>query len=82
MKSDRETCCKNSSKDLKNCQKTKSYPDDAPSKLDNFSMVFRHQEEKEITLYAENNRMPRDQEGTRKKKDGSKAMYDLAQSRT
>ena len=28
-------------------------------------MLFRHQEEKENTFYAENNRMPRDQERTR-----------------
>ena len=48
------------SNDLRNCQKTRSYPDYAPkqvwdlSKLDNSPMLFRHQEEKEINLHAEN----------------------------
>ena len=44
-------------------------------------MLFRHQEEKQINLYAENIRCLE----TKKelvKKGGSKAMYDLAQSRT
>ena len=60
MKSDRETCCKNTSNDLKDCQKTRSYPEHVPkqvwdySKLDNSSMLFRHQEEKEINHCAEN----------------------------
>ena len=42
-------------------------------------MLFRHQEEKEINLYAENIRCL----GIKNElvsKDGSKAMYDLAQS--
>ena len=74
MMSDRETCCKVTSEDLKNCQKTRGYPDNAPkqvwdqSTLDSSSVLFRHQEEKKINLYAENIReytMPRDQEGTR-----------------
>ena len=62
-KSDRETCCKkNKSNDLRNYQKTRSYQDYAPkqvwdqSKLDNSSMLFRHQEEKQINLYAEKRR--------------------------
>ena len=60
MKSDSETCCKYTSNDLRNCQKTRNYPDYAPkqvwdlSKLDNSSILFHHQEEKQITLYAEN----------------------------
>ena len=33
MKSDRETRCKNTSNDLKNCQKTRSYPDYAPKQV-------------------------------------------------
>ena len=33
MKSDRETCCKNTSNDLRNCQKTRSYPDCAPKQV-------------------------------------------------
>ena len=61
MKSDKETRCKNTSNNLKNCQKTRSYPNNAPkqiwdqSKLDNSSMLLRHREEMKI----------RDQEGTR-----------------
>ena len=52
MKSDRETWCKNTSNDLRNCQKTGSSPDFAPiqvwdwSELD-ISSIFRHQEDKE-----------------------------------
>ena len=62
MKSDRETCCKNTSNDLRNCPKTRSYPDYAPkqvwdkSKMGNSSMLFHHQEEKKTNLYAENKR--------------------------
>ena len=86
MKSDRETCCKHTSNDLKNCQKTtRSYPDYAPkqvrdqSKLDNSSMLFRHQEGRKINFYAGNTRYL---EMTRKiaQKGGSKAMHDLALS--
>ena len=33
MKSDRETCCKNTSNDLRNYQKTRSYPDCAPKQV-------------------------------------------------
>ena len=60
MKSDRETCCKNTSNDLKNCKKTRSYPDYALkqgrdwSKLDNSSLLFCHLDEKEINLCADN----------------------------
>ena len=87
MKSDREICCKNTRNDLKNCQKTRSYPNYAPkqvsdlSKLDNYSMLFCHQEEKETNYYAENIRCLE----IKKElilKGGSKAMYDLAPSRT
>ena len=46
------------------CQKTRSYP--------NCAMLFCHQEEKEINLYAENIRI----------RGGSRAKYDLALSRT
>ena len=80
MERDRRTCCKNTSNDLKNCQTTRSYPDYAPkqvwdwSKLDNFSMLFRHQEERKINLYAENVR--------RFEIKKELPMYDLAQSRT
>ena len=87
MKSDRETCCKKTSNDLKNCQKTRSYPDHAPkqvwdqSKLDNASMLFRHQEEKEINLYAENLRCLEIKKEL-VSKGGSKAMCDLVPSRT
>ena len=33
LKSERETCCKNTSNDLRNCQKTRSYPDFAPKQV-------------------------------------------------
>ena len=33
MKSDRETCCKNESNDLRNYKKTRSYPDYAPKQV-------------------------------------------------
>ena len=33
MKSDRGICCKNTSKDLKTCQKTRSYPNYAPKQI-------------------------------------------------
>ena len=33
MKSDRETCCKNTSNDLTNCQKTRSYPNCSPKQV-------------------------------------------------
>ena len=32
-KSDKETYCKNMSNDLRNCQKTRSYPDYAPKQV-------------------------------------------------
>ena len=44
-------------------------------------MLFRHQEEKQINLYAENIRCL-DIKKELVLKDGSKAMYDLVQSRT
>ena len=76
------------SNDLRNCQKTWSYPDYVPnqvwdqSKLDNSSMLFRHQEEKSINL------LPRIYDASIEikkelvEKGGSKAVCDLAQSRT
>ena len=48
----RETCCKNMSENSKNYQRTRSYPNCAPkqawvwSRLDNTSILFRHQEER------------------------------------
>ena len=50
----------NTSNDLNNCEKTRSYPNYAPkqvwdqSKLDNSSMLFRHREVKKMNLHAEN----------------------------
>ena len=87
MTSDRETCCKITNKDLKNYQKTRSYPNCAPkqvwfwSKLGDFSMLFRHRMERRIDLDAENTHYL---EMKRKivQKGGSKAMHDSALSRT
>ena len=70
----------------RDCQKTRSYPDNAPkqvwdqSKLNNSSLLSRHQEEKQINLYVENKRCLEIKK-EQKWKDGSKAMYDLDQSR-
>ena len=87
MKSDRETYCKVTSKDLKNYQKTRSYPNCAPkqvwiwSKLDNPSTAFRSRAEWRIDLHAENTRYL---EMKRKvlQKGGSKAMHNSVLSRT
>ena len=84
---DRETYCKVTSKDLKNYQKTRSYPNCAPkqvwiwSKLDNSSMVFRSRVEWRIDLHAENTRYL---EMKRKvlQKGGSKAVHNSVLSRT
>ena len=85
-KSDRESCCKITSEDLKKLSED-NYPNDAPklvgdlSKLHNSSLLLRHQEKKEINFYAENIRfldIPKELAP----KGGSKAMYDLDQSRT
>ena len=87
MKSDWETCCKNLRNDLRNCQKTRSYPELCSEaglslvELDNSSVHSGHQEEKETNLYAENIRCLENQKEL-KWKDGPKSMYDLAQSRT
>ena len=82
MKSDREVCCKTTSHDSKHCQKTRSYPNYAPkqvgdlSKLDNSSMLFRHQEKKDINFYAENIRCLEIKKEL-VSKGGSKALYDF-----
>ena len=87
MKGDRETCCKNTSKDLKHCQKTISYPNYAPklvldlSRLDNSSIPLRHEEQKEINLHAEKERCLEIKKEL-VSKGGSKAMYNLDPSRT
>ena len=74
MKSDKETCCKNMRNDLRNCEKTRSYPDFAPkqvwdrSKLDNFSVLFPSPRgEANQSLFREYT-LPREQERTRIKR--------------
>ena len=68
-------------------QKTRSYPNYAPkqvwdrSRLDNSSVLFRHQEKKEINLYVENIRCIEIKQELASN-CGSKAMCDLALSRT
>ena len=74
MKSDRKTCCRNTSKDSNTCQKTRSYPNYASelvwdySRLDKTSILLLHQEEKRSNLYVENFSLPRDEKGTRMKR--------------
>ena len=58
---------------MRNCQTTRRYPDYAPkqvleeSKLDNCSVLFRHQEERENQSCCREYTVRRDQEGTRMK---------------
>ena len=71
----------------KNYQQTRSYPHCAPkqvwirSKLDNYSMLFRHWMERRIDLFAETTRYL-DMKRKIVQKGGSKAMHDWALSRT
>ena len=67
MKSDRETCCNNTSNDLKNCLKTRSYPDYAPKqvwhqlKLDNscYALPSQREEGNQSTRCLEIKKEPR-----------------------
>ena len=83
MKSDKETCCKNTSNDLKFVRRPEVIQTMIQSKLEisrNWTNL-RHQEEKEINLYAENIRcLEVNKELV--SKGGSKEMHDLAESRT
>ena len=69
-KSDRETYCKNTSHDLRNCQKTRSYPDCSeaglrPVEIGQFFCALPSPRGKENQSLCREYTMPRDQEGTR-----------------
>ena len=72
MKSDRETCCNNTSNDLKKCQKTRSYPNFACSEaglrfveIGQFFYALPSPREEGNQSSCRESSMPRDQEGTR-----------------